>query len=931
MKNIKEDNSCNVLWGKKKEEYGNFYWLPLLQHLEDARGVIGLLWEHWLCDNQRRFIQNELNLNYEESKNFLMFLAFVHDIGKATPAFQFKKWSADNSPDLNKKLYGKLRRKGFFVEIPELFHEEKTNHALAGQFLLEKFGVSRNIAAIIGAHHGKPVSWPEVEGLIDYQEQETFKENYYISHDENSEIYKKWDRAQKNIFQKALDSCNINKNKLPNVSMKMQVLLSGLVIIADWISSNTDFFPLIPIDDSECKHKSKRLENGWDKWELTDCWIPRSLSSADKYYKSRYAISKPYDIQKKVYEIVENTLSPGIFILEAPMGGGKTEIALTFAEQIASTLGLGGIFFGLPTQATSNGMFPRVAKWLEKIANDSDNIHSIKLVHGKAELNDKFTSYKINVSEDVYKKHNVIINQWFSGRKKSVLDDFVIGTVDQFLLMSLKQKHFALKHLGFTKKAVIIDEVHAYDAFMSEYLLRSIHWLGSYKVPVILLSATLPSSKRNEIILEYIRGYVPEGTKIKPFKEELKKFDDVAYPVLTYTDGLKIKQETNFITSKQKEIFINKLEESELNNKLEELSNENVVVGVVVNTIKKAQEIAKFCESIYKEDEVVLIHSSFIATERIRIEGKILSMIGKNGKRPKKKIIIGTQVLEQSLDIDFDVLITELAPMDLLIQRIGRLHRHEKNDTKRNSKFKKPSVFIVNKSFSKNNFLFGEGTEHIYEKYLLAKTLCLLPSKMLLPKDIPNLVEKTYNEDNENIPSNINKEQFREFENIYKTVLKNKKDNAKNPFLLEKPKTENTIIGIFDKVSEIKTDEGLEAKVRDIKENIEVIALKKIGDGYGFFNSEEDIKDPVSNPWIAKKIACNTIRISNILTTPHNYMKTLLELEEYNFKHLSEWQEQNWLKGMLGIIFDENNEFILNEVKLIYSPKYGLKYDKEKD
>ena len=176
--------------------------------------------------------------------------------------------------------------------------------------------------------------------------------------------------------------------------------------------------------------------------------------------------------------------------LEATTGIGKTEAALVAAEELAYKTGRSGLFFGLPTQATSNGIFPRIVDWMNKLEkldmlqNDNtdkcDDLYecemeehnkSIRLCHGKAYLNEVFrslaSSINVDESENGISESEIIVNQWFSGRKTAVLDDFVVGTVDQLLMMSLKQKHLALRHLGLSKKVVIIDEVHAYDASVS--------------------------------------------------------------------------------------------------------------------------------------------------------------------------------------------------------------------------------------------------------------------------------------------------------------------------------------------------------------------------------------------------------------------------------------------------------------------------------
>ncbi len=223
------------------------------------------------------------------------------------------------------------------------------------------------------------------------------------------------------------------------------------------------------------------------------------------------------------------------------MGIGKTEAALVAVEQLAYKSGRSGMFFGLPTQATSNGIFSRILEWLPKIKNDEDEVVTVRLAHGKAYLNEKFASLAKGIDIDGELNSCVAVNEWFSGKKTAALDDFVVGTVDQFLMLALKQRHLPLRHLGFSKKVVVIDEVHAYDAYMSQYLMRSISWMGTYGVPVVILSATLPEERRVELIKSYMLGMGIKFTKEERAKiSRLIKTD--AYPLITYNEGSSIFQ-----------------------------------------------------------------------------------------------------------------------------------------------------------------------------------------------------------------------------------------------------------------------------------------------------------------------------------------------------------------------------------------------------
>ncbi len=914
-------------WAKKREKNSLPYWLPLSIHLEDTRGIAGVLWEQWLGDGQRNLIENSLDDDSKgKGKNLIQFLAAVHDIGKATPAFQ-KKEGYDNSKDLNFALLEKLEQAGFNgINELVLASSKHSPHNIAGQFLLFTYGVNSDISTIIGGHHGKPVDTEN-----DYKKQFAYKANYFQSENRESYIYKKWEKSQRDIFNWALETSGFEKvEDLPRIKQPAQVILSGLLIMSDWIASNEDYFPLFPINEEDFIQKN-RLEIGFSKWKKSNIWDAEYVSDFKNLYKKRFGF-KPRNVQSILSEVIDKTENPGIFILEAPMGVGKTEAALIASEQLAYKTGRNGIFFGLPTQATSDGIFPRINTWLKCISEDLGERVQLRLSHGKAHLNKDFNSLARGINIDDSREEGVIVNEWFSARKKTALDDFVVGTVDQFLMVALKQKHLALRHLGFSKKVVIIDEVHAYDAYMSQYLLEAIKWMGAYNVPVVILSATLPAEKRIDLLKNYMLGI---GKKWKR-DERIKRDKDLktdAYPLITYNDGYEVYQIRQFEKIKDKNIKILKLDETNLVNTVNEMISDGGIIGIIVNTVKKAQDIAIEFSKIFGKDMVELLHSSFISTSRIEKEKNLLKMIGKDANRPNQKIIIGTQVIEQSLDIDFDVMISDLCPMDLLIQRIGRLHRHDK--TERPKQHEEPVFYILG---TNDDFEFEKGSSFVYGDYLLARTQHFLPESINLPSDISQLVQKVYGfdlkskEDGLNLDDSL-KEKYNTYKDSYKALITRKESKAKNykisdPVLKKRSYAEDNLIGWIQNPSPNQSEEKAYAQVRDITDTIEVIALKKVEDGYGLFPQNLNICGKIDDKDVARNIAKNTLRLPNILTRPYNIDKTIEILEKYNHRYLGDWQSSSWLKGCLGIIFDENNEFTIGDIKIIYSEDYGVKVER---
>ena len=520
--------AAEALWAKKSDKSAVFRWLPLKQHLVDVTEVIKLLWEHWLSNRQKKLIISSLSdPNENVAKNLAGFLASVHDLGKATPVFQSKP-GFYQSRDLDSELSERLERAGFSGIsdcFERLMNAIETHHALAGQVLLEIFGVSFDISSIVGAHHGMPL-----DGEVDVSMHlRSYANNYYQSHDPQDAVYRQWTETQRALFEWALKLNGFESvNDLPQIKQPGQVLLSGLLIMADWIASNEDYFPLIPIDQTSVENQTQRKTDGWLKWYKTSPRIAQEHQNVVMGYEERFDFI-PHDFQVKLFELIEKIIEPGIIIVEAPMGLGKTEAALMSVEQLSAKIQAAGMFFGLPTQATSDGMFDRIYNWLVSLG---DWTKSLQLVHGKAALNASYSSLPRTNIYDEQDTNNVVVNDWFVGRKTSILDDYVVGTVDQFLMSALQQKHLALRHLGLSKKVIVIDEVHAYDAYMNQYLCRALRWMGAYNVPVLVLSATLPAKTRVELIESYMRG---TGKKWRDVKKPENWEATKAYPLITYT------------------------------------------------------------------------------------------------------------------------------------------------------------------------------------------------------------------------------------------------------------------------------------------------------------------------------------------------------------------------------------------------------------
>ena len=829
-------NKTRLLAGKTDPENTSL-WLPLWMHLWDTAGIMERLVRQWLPESAKRA------MGFEREEALLAharFLGGIHDIGKATVAFQAN--ILRTLPEARQRLEMLTP-----LDCPEQNRRESP-HARAGEAILLWDDCPGGLASIVGAHHGRPQSCAAVDDQL-----ECWESNYYPKEQE-----KVWQGFWTELLMTVLQDCGFDDTaELYDLDPQEEVLLTGLLIMADWIASNTEYFPLIPVEElGSMEDYPARVDRAWEKLALPFPWEAQPGIADPQEFAVRFGFA-PNAVQRAVLEAVDTAAEPGILILEAQMGVGKTEAALAAAEVMASRFGLGGVFFGLPTQATANGIFPRLLGWADTQSEETLP-QAIKLAHGMAELNECYLRLQgrgVQLEEDAQEAHQVQAHQWFRGNKQALLANFVIGTVDQLLLAALAQKHVMLRHLGLAGKVVIIDECHAYDTYMNCYLDRALEWLGWYKVPVILLSATLPARRRTELV---------EGS----------------------------------------------------------------CAGVIVNTVKKAQKIAQLLRESLPDKEVQLFHAQFLMPDRAARENQLMARIGK-GSAPERRndlIVVGTQVMEQSLDIDLDVLVTELCPMDLLLQRIGRLHRHRRS---RPAPLQQACCAVLDTGED----AFDAGSEAVYGQWMLWRTRNFLPRSIRLPEEISPLVQRVYGWERE-APGGAQGEEMR---SIYEQTQEKKKARAE-AYLVPQPETHrlaqlNTLDDWMQNEG-ARSDPAARAAVRDGDPSVEVLVMQRRADGSIHFLPWQEggsavAADSPPPPETALKIARQKLRLPAVFGKAWKVDRVIRELEADNRSRLAAWQLSPLLHGELILLLDENLTARLAGMELCYDRENGLTYQKE--
>ena len=877
-------NQLSVMAAKSSKSDEN-KWLPFWMHSLDTAYIVKKLMRRWIPESVYRVAEAE-GLSGPEFEKLMFFLGLVHDIGKLTTDFQSK--IAENIADYREKVESNN------IGIPNMNYarnKKAIKHSLAGEsILVSEFNCPKAIAEIVGAHHGKPgdfLIFPE--DLIEY-----YSRNFYGKEKEQwQSLWKEWlDFALKRSGYHSLDD-------LPVIEKRgFLVLATSILITADWIASNTDYFPLIELNDYyDVDIYPGRVNHAWKKLKFPDLWKPDELK-IDSFFSSFGFEAN--DIQNAMLDCASE--NPGLIILEAQMGCGKTEAALAAVQNLAYFQGAGGMYFGLPTQATTNGIFPRLKNWAEKQSQAEK--HTLELKHGSSALNELYQSMSNSQNSNTEDGEGLYIHPWFEGRKTGLLADFVVATVDQFLMAALKRKHFMLRFLGLIGKVVVIDECHAYDTYMNQYLDTVLNWLGYYQTPVILLSATLPSERKKDMIQAYLKGKDRKAWKEIP---ELEK----AYPQITYTVGTQVKQKLVEQNHEKKTVHIEKICEDDIQTVLADRLSSGGCAGIIVNTVNVAQKLYDSLQKRLPDYEIILFHSRFTMADRAKIEEEVLRRIGKNSdiKNRDKVIIIGTQVLEQSLDIDFDIMFTQLCPMDLLLQRIGRLQRHER---KRPELLSKAFCYIVHPKEA----LYDKGSSYIYTDWLLTQTEKHLKDVFCLPNDISLLVEKVYEK------PDMYKLNDAEIE-YYECFIKEKDDKRKraNHFRITKVNG-RFMTGLLDSKDAL-------SNVRDGDDSIEAILLIKSNDKQIALLPWQSEGRQLSREEVPSYEEALIIQRQKI-KLPNSFSKFHWEETNKALKNneIEAWNDNSILKGESYVLLDADRTTEIAGYRINYDQKKGLIYDK---
>jgi CRISPR-associated endonuclease/helicase Cas3 len=743
-------------WGKAKPDADSggpaYHLLPY--HCLDvaAMGWFLLSPEKPLCQQ----VAKQLQVQPEWLRVFFVFCLALHDLGKFARAFQGQKPGL--SPELVKPnprmTYSERHDSLGYCLWRDVLQKNLADLLSNNEDSLEWLTQIDPWFEIVTGHHGMP---PKNTIRTD---------NYFEADDEQASLCFMQETIA--LFLNNFDFQPLLNKTLTKRLKPISWQLAGIAVLADWLGSNQDHF--------NYHATPQALQSYWDEVALTNAGraiADLPMSPTVRAFESIGAlfpfIDQPTPLQQ--YAITEDLADrPQLFILEDVTGAGKTEAALILTQRLMEKGLADGLYIALPTMATANAMYQRISHVYRKFYQ-TENEPSLILAHGARDLNQAFQDsvalpFQAQTDDDYLTGNNeagqelsatAYCNAWLAdSRKKTLLADIGVGTLDQALLAILPARHQSLRLLGLGRKVLLVDEVHAYDSYMQKLLATLLEAQARQGGSVILLSATLPQLMRETLVAAFHQGLGDEPPSLKY---------PAQYPLATHAPAPpdKVEQGIDTRTEVKRTVKIQRLgSEEEIITIIRQTIEAGQCVCWIRNTVKAARlSYQGLLETGITPSQLSLFHSRFAMIDRQAIENRTLDLFGDKSSYAHRKgqVLIATQVVEQSLDLDFDVMITDLAPIDLIIQRAGRLRRHVRDtqgnrirETEAQDQRGTPILYIHSPEPTADadaNWLKPDhaGTQavypHIGQLWLTAKQL-QERGQFIMPDDARALIEGVY-------------------------------------------------------------------------------------------------------------------------------------------------------------------------------------------
>lgn len=663
-------------WGKAAPNHpGEPKWHPLVYHSLDVAAVGTEYLRR--APSVREWLMRELRIDNEKAlEHWMAFWLALHDLGKFAEAFQ------SQTPDLFTELRGRPPDAGKSYRLRHdslgmlFWRDVLSQRAVDEKWFgpgteLKLDGLDCWMRAVTG-HHGQP---PKVSG--------EHWEQHFDCRQDRAAILQFVAEVRSLLFDgvAAIPSAT-GAESFYRSSMELSWWIAGLAVLADWLGSNTDFFRYradldhpLPLGDY-WKHAARQAAIALDAAGVLPIGIERALSFGELFPN----IAAPSPLQYWV-ETVELAQGPQIYLLEDVTGAGKTEAAVMLGHRLMAAGCADGFFIGLPTMATANAMYGRIADVYGRLFTERA---SLALAHGQRNLVEAFAASVIppgprdDDEQQADETATARCTAWLADHnKRALLAPAGVGTLDQALLGVLHSKHQSLRLLGLFRKVLVVDEVHACDTYMQGVLETLLEFHARGGGSAILLSATLPQRMRQALLNAFARGCRLSAPEAAAQTYPLVTRWHSAKPEALVEKGLPTREDVprtlavDYVSDEDQVVVA-----------IDKALADGKCVCWMRNTVADVLVAhARFKDRLPAE-KLTLFHARFALRDRLNIEGKVLERFGSDSTPALRsgQLVIATQVAEQSLDVDWDFVVSDLAPIDRLIQRAGRLQRHPRDE-----------------------------------------------------------------------------------------------------------------------------------------------------------------------------------------------------------------------------------------------------------
>ncbi|MGW2786661.1 CRISPR-associated helicase Cas3' [Streptomyces populi] len=687
-------------WGKYDRFLRAVY--PLLFHMLDVAAIAGEVWDRFLTDGQRKLIAAGMRVLQSEARSLVMFYAGLHDLGKLS---QFQEHEAYPWARMSEVL--RTDTDGWH-RIP---HERASMHSVLQ--LLREAGYAADtsdspgvrVAQILGGHHGRFLQ-VDIDGAA-----KTSRVNLALGGE-------RWQDLRRRYFALVRHLTGATTVP-PQVSVPAAVLMTGVGVIADRLASQRHYW--LPKAQAPAfsagEHYAQALKDA--PALLDQSGLPRVVLPPASFTRVHRGLAAPNELQASLIRqltLAVGEKGPGIAVITDATGGGKTAAALEAARIFNTSGDTAGIAWLLPTTATADAAYDLLEQY---VAAHRPERAPVSLVHSYSWLNTAYTDHRLafcggSTTDEFWPEDHqagpdaqrpedrvTVLDGWLRGWDRALLAQFTVATHDQALMAALPVRFSALRMLALSGRTIIIDEVHCMTPFMQQMLTRLLHWLGALGSPVVILSATLPTRSSGELVRSYLAGAgharrstadlhcapaYPGWVFAAAADASVTRMDPAAgaahaarhrrtatlrlHPVLhpSHTDPD---------------------DAPERESRVERISAEitPVVEGggcaaVVCATVADAQDTYRHLLNAFTwpdgpDSELVLLHARLPGHQREALTRMIRERLGRTGTRPTRLVVVTTSLLDMSLDIDVDVMVSDLASLDRLLQRLGRLWRFE--------------------------------------------------------------------------------------------------------------------------------------------------------------------------------------------------------------------------------------------------------------